>query len=136
VGFKTSGASVLFVALATLAFAVNVTLAQEDTTPKQPLRSPAIARGVIGGEAHDSYVIDAEKGRTLAVQISWRRVEDNWAEFSVSDSPDFFSGAPVAFGTVSDKGKRWKGVVPRTGKYYIYVVAHPTAHYTLRVTIK
>lgn len=72
----------------------------------------------------------------LSVRIFWKRVEENRAEFTVSDSPDFFSGAPVSFGKASDKGKRWKGVVPTTGPYYIYVVAHPIADYTLRVTIK
>jgi hypothetical protein len=133
---RTLGAPLLLVAMAALSLAVNVTLAQEDPTPKQPLRSPATTRGVIGGEAHASYVIEALKGQTLAVQISWKHVEDNWAEFTVSDSPNFFDGAPVAFGKASDHGGHWSGVIPRSGKYYIYVVAHPIAHYTLRVTIK
>jgi hypothetical protein len=49
------------------------------------------------------------------------------------ESPDFFEGAQVAFGSASDRGRHWSGKVPRTGDYYIYVLAHPTAHYTLHM---
>jgi hypothetical protein len=56
--------------------------------------------------------------------------------FSVSESPDFFASEPVKFGTGADNGKRWTGKTPRSGNYYIYVVAHPTADYTLRVAVK
>ena len=128
--------SLVLIALATILLAADVTWAQDDTTPKQRLRSPATARGLIGGESHDSYAIRARKGQTMTVQISWRRKEDNRAEFTVSESPNFFNGAQVDFGKASDEGKRWSGKVPRTGNYYLYVVAHPTAHYTLRVTVK
>jgi len=92
--------------------------------------------GYIGGESHDSYVIRAGKGQTLSVQISWRRVADNRAEFTVRESPDFFDSTPVIFGAESHQGKQWRGTIPKTGDYYIYVVAHPTAHYTLRVSVR
>ena len=114
----------------------HVAQAQNDTTPKKRLRSPAIAKGFIGGESHDSYVIRARKGQTMTVQISWRRKDDNHAEFTISDSSNFFDAAQVPFGKVSDKGRRWSGKIPKTGNYYVYVVAHPTARYTLRVTIE
>ena len=122
-----------FIALATLLLAANITWAQEDTTPKKRLRSPATAKGLIGGEPHDSYVIHARKGQTLAVQISWQLKDDNKAEFTVSESANFFNGPQVGFGKASNNGKRWSGKIPRTANYYIYVVAHPTAQYTLRV---
>ncbi len=110
--------------------------AQTDRTPKKRLTSPATVNGYIGGEAHDSYVIRAQKGRTMTVNISWRRSGKNRAEFSVSRSANFYSSSPVNFGTESNGGKRWRGKIPRTGNYYIYVVAHPTAKYTLRVNLK
>ena len=105
----------------------------QDTTPKKRLRSQALVKGFIGGESHDSYVIRARKGQTMSVQISWRLVNKNHAEFSVSGSPDGFSGELVDFGRQSKKGVRWSGKIPRTGDYYVYVYAHPTAHYTLRI---
>jgi hypothetical protein len=128
--------SLLLLALAALSLSANITRAQEDTAPKHWLRSPATAKGTIGGESHDSYVIKSHKGQTMAVQISWRRAGDNQAEFTVSQSANFFNAEPVAFGRASDNGKRWRAKIPKTGNYYIYVVAHPAADYTLRVTVK
>ncbi len=49
----------------------GTTSAQEDTTPKKRLRSPAVIKGNIGGESHQSYVIYAQKGKLLNVEISW-----------------------------------------------------------------
>lgn len=122
-------------AIAALMLLTNVALAQEDSTPKKRLRSPAVVRGLIGGESHDSYVIRVQKGGVLNVQISWRREGDNTASFSLSKSPNFFAAEPVNFGKEYDDGRRFVGRVPRTGNYYIYVVAHPTAHYTLKVRV-
>ncbi len=133
--------SVLLNAIASLLLTAILAAAQEDTThkdttPKQRLRSPAKARGFIGGESHDSYMIRARKGQIMTVHISWRREDDNRAEFNVSQSPSFFNGGRVEFGKETDSGRRWHGKITKTGNYYIYVVAHPTAHYTLRVTVK
>lgn len=124
--------ALLLVTLAFLLLAANFTAAQGDTTKR--LRSPATARGFVGGESHDGYVIHARKGQLMTVRIGWLREDDNRAEFSVSDSPDF--GGQVEFGRVSDKGRRWSGRIPATGDYYIYVVAHPTAQYKLKVRVK
>lgn len=110
--------------------------AQEDTTPKKKLRSPAVVKGNIGGESHDSYVIRAQKGKLMIVEISWTKDGDNNASFTVSKSPNFFSGESVGFGSESKNGKRWTGRIPATRNYYIYVVAHPTADYKLKVTVK
>jgi hypothetical protein len=133
---KLQKVSLLLAAIAILSFTANVAVAQKNATPKKRLRSPATVRGFIGGESHDSYLIRARKGRTMRVQISWRRESNNRAEFSISESPDFFNGQQVNFGRRSDNGKRWAGKIPETGDYYIYVVAHPTARYKLRVNIK
>jgi len=125
----------IIVVPAILWLAVSCAWTQEDTIPKKRLRTPAVATGFVGGESHDSYVIRAEKGRTLSVGISWQRVGGNQAQFTVSESPNFFDGAPATFGSESDRGRHWSGKVPKTGDLYIYVVAHPTARYTLRVTV-
>ena len=125
------------VALATLLLAPNIAHGQEDV---KRLRSPATARGFIGGESHNSYVIRARRGQMMTVQISWRREHnesgDNRAEFFVSESSSFDGGGQVKFGKEYDRGKRWSGRVLKTGDYYIYVNAHPAAHYTLRVTVR
>ena len=123
---------------ATLLFATNIAWGQGQM---KRLRSPATVRGFIGGESHDSYEIHARQGQILTVQISWRTehrkdLGDNRAEFFVSESPNFDGDEQVKFGKESDQGKRWSGKIPKTGDYYIYVTAHPTAHYTLRVTVR
>ena len=107
----------------------------------QTLHSPATVNGFIGGESHDSYVIHAVAGQTVAVSISWKPEHepdtgDNHAEFWVGTNPDFDGNGAVKFGHESDNGKRWSGTIPETGAYYIYVVAHPAAHYTLKVTAR
>ena len=130
--------SLLLVPLATLLLAADITRGQEYT---QRLRSPATVRGFIGGESHDSYVVRARKGQIMTVQLSWRRehdnaLGDNRAEFFVGELPNFDGDGRVKFGKESDKGKRWSGKIPKAGDYYIYVNAYPTAHYTLRITVK
>jgi hypothetical protein len=124
--------SLFLVAIATFLFTAPGARAQ-DNTPKKRLRSPASVRGFIGGESQDHYVIRARKGRTMTVQISWRKEDDNTAGFSVESSKS--NGEQLA-GKESDGGKRWIGKIPRTGDYIISVVAHPSAHYRLRVTVK
>ena len=126
----------ILVIVAISLFVTCVTWAQTDTTPKKQLKSPATVKSVIGGEAHNSYVIHATKGQTMTVQISWQRDGDNRAEFTVSTSANFFNGESVKFGKESMNGKQWSGKTPKSGKYYIYVVAHPTAKYILKVTVK
>jgi len=116
--------------------APDVAGAQVETSPPRILRSPATVRGFIGGESHDSYVIRARKGRTLTVRLSWRREGDNQTSFSLSESPDPYTGEPVKFGSEYDNGRRWVGRIPRSGDYYISVVAHPSAHYKLRVSVR
>jgi len=130
-------ALLLLVPLTALLIAADSAWAREHM---QRLRSAAAVKGLIGGESHNSYVIRASKGQTLTVQISWRRehdpeIGDNHAEFWVGELPDFDGNGEVNFGKESNEGKRWSGRIPKTGDYYIYVMAHPTAHYTLKVTI-
>jgi hypothetical protein len=115
---------------------VGVGEAQLTPSPARRLRGSATVRGFIGGESHDNYVIRARKGQTLSVLLSWRREGDNQASFTVSESPDYYTGEPVNFGVESGDGRQWVGRIPKNGDYYIDVVAHPVAHYTLRVKLK
>jgi len=126
----------LLFAVAILFLTASSTLAQEDSTPKKRLKSPATVKGFIGGEAHDSYVIRVRKNQTLRVQISWKQAGDRKAHFVVSKSADFFAGDLVEGGKETYDGRTWVGKAPATGDYYIYVTAHPTANYTLKVTVK
>ena len=115
----------------------DVAVAQvEASTPRRLRRLDHSVRGFIGGEAHDGYVVRARKGSVLTVRLSWQREGDNRASFAVSESPDPYTGEPVKFGSDYDDGRRWVGRIPRTGDYYIDVVAHPSAHYTLHVSVK
>ena len=122
--------------IATVLLAADLSAAQPRPTPAKKLRSPAVVRGFIGGESHDAYVIRAAKGKTLSVQLSWRAEGENHAGFSISDTSGFFEAEPVAFGIRSDNEKRWTGKIPKTGNYYIYVVAHPHARYTLKIRLR
>jgi hypothetical protein len=110
--------------------------AQAETAPLRRLQGFASVRGFIGGESHDGYVVHARKGQILTMRLSWQREADNRASLTVSESADFYSGELVKFGTESDDGKLWVGRVPKTGDYYLYVVAHPSAHYTLKASIR
>jgi len=112
--------------LATSAFA------QPRTKPKR-VHAPATIRGLVGGESNDTYVVHVRKGRQLTVEISWKKEDDNTASFSVTDSRD---GGTLSFGKESDGGRKWSGKVPKTGDYFIEVVAHPSAHYVLKVAAK
>ena len=91
-------------------------------------KNTVVVRGVIGGESHESYVLHLIAGRKLTVRISSPR---NRAQFSVRTS-EF--GDVVNFGTESNGGNTWTGMIPQTGVYFISVVAYPTSNYTLRVT--
>jgi hypothetical protein len=126
-----------FTLFATVFLTANLAWAQDYI---RRLRAPATPRGVIGGESHDSYVIRARRGQRMTVRISWRRerneLGDNHSEFWVGELPNFDGDGTVKFGKESHHGQRWSGKIPRTGDYYIYVLAHPIAHYTLRVTVK
>jgi hypothetical protein len=92
-------------------------------------RSSATAKGFVGGESHDSYVLRANAGQRMMVQVTSR---GNHAGFSISRT-DF--GEPVNFGKESRHGTRWVGTLPESGDYYISVTAHPDSRYILRVTI-
>lgn len=105
-------------------------------SPARRLRSLVPVRGFIGGESHDGYVVHACKGQVLTVRLSWRRESGNQASLTVSESPDYYTGEPVKFGTEYNNGKRWVGRIPRSGDYYIDVVAHPSAHYMIEVTVR
>ena len=107
-------------------------LAQPMPKPKR-LRAPATIRGLVGGEANDTYVVHVRKGHQLTVEISWKKEDDNTASFGMGASKDL---EPVSFGKESSGGRKWTGKVPKTGDYFIEVVAHPRAHYVLKVSVK
>jgi len=125
---------ILILAVLVLLGSAGIATAQSDHARR--LHSPATIHGTIGGEAHNSYVVHARKGATITVSISWRHEEDNRAEFSVSKSRSFDNSSPLGFGKESNGGKKWTGKSPSTRDYYIFVVAHPLAHYTLKVVVK
>jgi len=127
-----SGLLTLAVIISIAALLPSLAAGQAAPKPKR-LHAPATVRGLVGGESHDAYVVRVPKGRSLTVEISWRSEDNNTASFSVGKSANF---EPVTFGTESADGKKWVGKVPRTGDYFIEVVAHPSAHYVLKVTIK
>ncbi|HKR94212.1 MAG TPA: hypothetical protein VJW55_02560 [Candidatus Angelobacter sp.] len=101
------------------------------------LRSPATIHGFIGGESHDTYVVHAVAGQTLYISISWKlehdpEIGDNRAEFWVEPQADLNAPGPVQFGQESNGGKNWSATIPKTGNYFVYVVAYPSAYYTLK----
>ncbi len=129
----------LFILISFVLLAAKTAGAQE--YPPESLRSPATVRGVIGGESHYSYVIRVRKGQVMTVKISWRRehedyLRNNHAEFWIKDRPNWEGDGYVKFGKESNNGKHWSGKIPKTGDCYIFVAAHPIAHYTLKVAVK
>jgi hypothetical protein len=114
----------------------DISLAQVEPSTPRRLRSSATVRGFIGGESHDGYVVRARKGSVLTVRLSWRREGDNRASLTMSESPDYYTGEPVKFGTEYNNGRRWVGRIPRSGDYYITVVAHHSVHYALHLSLR
>lgn len=134
---KIPGTSIL-VTIAMMSF-VAPARTQEGQEYFKRLKPPAVTKGFIGGESHDSYVVRGKVGRVMTVRISWKPENEmgpNHAEFYVSTLSEFGGDGLVKFGKELNDGKRWVGRIPKTRDYYIYVMAHPTAHYTLRVTVK
>jgi hypothetical protein len=114
----------------------GLSLAQVNNTPKKRLLSPAKVSGFVGGESHDSYAIHVRQGQTLVVQLAWAPEGNNRAWLTVSRLVHFLNAEPVNFGRFSSDHTVWTGKVPKTGDHYLYVVAHPTANYTLRVKVQ
>jgi hypothetical protein len=95
-----------------------------------------VVEGFIGGESHDSYVLEIQAGRTLSLRLGIDEKEkEDGSEASFSVSLEEF-GEGVDFGSESDGGLYWEGKVTATSDYFISVVAHPSAHYKLTVTAK
>ncbi len=107
-------------------------IAQPLSKPKR-VHAPATIRGLVGGESNDTYVVHVRKGRQLTVELSWKKEDGNTASFGMGSSKDL---EPVSFGKESHGGRKWVGRVPKTADYFIEVVAHPSAHYVLKVRIK
>ncbi len=124
-----------FSAVTILLLTAGIASAQTDSTPEKRLKSAATVKGSVGGEAHDSYVIRARKNQTLKVQFSWAG-GDKKAQFVISKSNDFYTGDLVEGGSETHDGKTQIRKIPATGDYYIYVTAHPTAEYTLKVRVR
>ena len=85
------------------------------------------------------------KGRLSPVHLSWRREYDpddvvnhgyNSAVFWIRELQNFDAKERATFGKASKNAQRWFGTIPKTADYHVYVNAHPTAEYTLRVTVK
>lgn len=98
------------------------------------LHAPSIVRGMVGGEAHDSYAYVGRKGEHLIVRLDWKAENGpdgaNVAELTLSTA-GFDDAKPLAFGTWSKDGRQWDGTLERSGRFYVYVVAHPSARYAL-----
>jgi len=115
-----------------LALLTASAIAQPLTKAKR-VHAPTTIRGLVGGESNDTYVVHVRKGHQLTVEISWKKEDDNTASFGMGSSKDL---EPVSFGKESHGGRKWVGKVPKTGDYFIEVVAHPSAHYVLKVRVK
>jgi hypothetical protein len=97
------------------------------------LRVPSRVRGYVGGESHDTYRIAVTKGERLKIQLAWRRTKGNRAEATLSASPDFGAGESLPSGRWTRDGRRWVGTIDKSGVIYLFVVAHPSAHYTVTI---
>src|SRR6185295_14474370 len=73
--------------LAALILAILTTSASAQFKPKR-VHAPATIRGLVGGEANDTYVLHVRKGRVLTVELSWKKEDDNKASFGMGSSKD------------------------------------------------
>ncbi|MGH9905154.1 MAG: hypothetical protein ACRD8U_06160 [Pyrinomonadaceae bacterium] len=122
--------------LLTLLLSPALTLAQLEQEPIR-LRFPrgsdtAFAKGFIGGESTDYYVVRVRAGQKLIVDAISRRKR---TQVYVSHAEDDASLTEVE----PDRANltHWEGIAPRTGDYLIRVNVHPYAErYTLKVTVR
>lgn len=80
--------------------------------------------------------VSALRLASLSLLVAAPHPVANRAEFVVSESGAPAEAAPVRFGKVSFGGKRWTGSIPKSGDYFIHVVAHPVARYRLTVLLR
>ena len=106
------------------------------TQEARALKVPSTVHGLVGGESHDAYRLDVRKGEHLVVRLGWRAEKGTRAEATLSTSAAFENAEPLTGGKWSADGREWTGTVGETGTIYVYVVAHPSAHYTLRILRK
>jgi len=97
------------------------------------LQVPSSVRGFVGGESHDAYRFHGARGEHVGIRLASLRASAEGAEMIVSDSPTFGDAEPALGGTLSEDGAAWDGTLRRSGWLYIYVVAHPSAHYRLTI---
>jgi hypothetical protein len=116
----------LLIVVSVILLTATFALAQEDTSPKQKLRSGVTVKGEVGGEAHQSYVLRVRKGQTITLQISRRVPKGGNFNLTVSRSADFFNASGVKFGkeTSGRTFLRWTGKAPSSGNYYFYLTGH------------
>jgi len=99
--------------------------------------SAAEVRGSIGGEAQYIYAALFRKDEQITIDFSFvgdREMTEQGLEASASFSVNNKNLEFSDFGQESDDGKSWSGTIPEAGPYFITVVAHPFADFTLKVT--
>jgi hypothetical protein len=142
----------IFAVLAIVIFIVSRTIAQESHTEKRISLANGVGtiteRGEIGGESQDSYVLNLDAGRKVAIVLY---SEQNKADFSICDEHDGYGDSDVCqrakttrlkYFTISKevkyrKAMQWTGRIPKAGDYTISVVAYlGSARYTLQVKVE
>lgn len=99
---------------------------------QEPLTGTLNAKGYIGGESHNQYVVAGLAGQPVEVRL---RSKGKRASMTVSASDDFFSAEPLPANGNDEDGQTWTGVVPASGRLFVYVVAYPVSNYRLRVKL-
>lgn len=117
-------------------FSMAVYVSAQPEYKAKRLRLPAAVKGVIGGEVQEHYVFRVRRGQRINIRISWIKEDDNNASFSVSGSRNFEDNKFIRSIRETNGGKNWTGIATATRDYYVYVVAHPSADYTLRVNVR
>jgi hypothetical protein len=113
-----------------------VTCFTQDPPKSRRLRFPhdrnmVIAKGLVGGEWTDYYLVHVKLGRRLIVRATSPHMLTR-VEVSHADGESGLQDPPNR----SDQ-TRWEGKVPRTGDYLISVNVYPgSEHYTLTVTAR
>ena len=138
--------------LAIVMVIIGWTIAQESHSSKRLTLAKGVgtvsARGEVGGESQDRYIVNLEAGRKVTVALY---SEQNKAEFSICNEKDGFGDSDICEGSKSirlrdfSKSKKviyrramqWAGRIPAAGDYTISVVAYPgSARYVLRIKVE
>jgi putative chitinase len=88
-----------------------------------------VVKGNVGGESHEVFITHFQKGSKVRLEMD---AGESGAGFSVANH----AFESIDFGDSSNEGQIWTATIPKSGPFYIDVVAFPGGDYELKITVE